>query len=470
MERIHFGTDGWREIVASQFTVANVAKATSATATWLMRKYSNPEVVIGYDTRFLGRMFAETAAKVLAAKSIRVRMAEDFVTTPMVSLAVKELGASLGIMITGSHNDFRYNGFKLKGSYGGSLLADDLKDIEHLISLENEFDLELLKWDVFIELELIRYINLEELYFNYIKDHFDLKQINGAGLKIAFDAMYGSGQRVIKKIIKKARFFHCTVDPIFDHTPPEPLERNLQEMGEFLRESGDFDIGLAIDGDGDRIALLNRDGQYIDSHRIILILIHYLAKYRNLNGKVITGFSSTSKVEKLSLNYGLMITRVPIGFKDICKIMLTDEVLVGGEESGGIAVKGYLPERDGIWMALIILQFMAETGKSLDDILQEIYQVTGPFACSRRDIQIPKEKRSRIMEKCRTGDYRSFGRFEVESVEELGGTKFYFNENEWVLLRTSGTEPLLRIYSEAMERETAEEILEAAYKTVMYGD
>jgi len=170
------------------------------------------------------------------------------------------------------------------------------------------------------------------------------------------------------------------------------------------------------------------------------------------------------------LSYGLMITRVPIGFKDICKIMLTDEVLVGGEESGGIAVKGYLPERDGIWMALIILQFMAETGKSLDDILQEIYHVTGPFACSRRDIQISKEKRSRIMEKCRTGDYRSFGRFEVESVEELGGTKFYFNENEWVLLRTSGTEPLLRIYSEAMERETAEEILEATYKTVMFGD
>jgi phosphomannomutase len=165
-----------------------------------------------------------------------------------------------------------------------------------------------------------------------------------------------------------------------------------------------------------------------------------------------------------------MITRVPIGFKDICKIMLTDEVLVGGEESGGIAIQGYLPERDGIWMALTILQFMAETGKSLDDIMKEIYQITGPFACSRRDVQVTKEKRSRIMEKCRMGEYRSFGRFEVETIDELDGTKFFFHEDEWVMLRASGTEPLLRIYSEARDRDTAEEILEAAYKTVMYGD
>jgi phosphomannomutase len=470
MDRIQFGTDGWRGIVASQFTVANVAKATSATATWLMRKYSNPEVVIGYDTRFMGRMFAETAAKVMAAKSIRVRMAEDFVSTPMVSLAVKELEASLGIMITASHNDYSYNGFKIKGSYGGSLLADDLRDIEHLISIEKEFDLELLRWDVFIELELIRYIDLEDLYFRYVRDHFDLKKINGAGLKIAFDAMYGSGQRVIKKILKKARFFHCTVDPQFGHTPPEPLERNLHEMSEHLRKNGDYDVGLAIDGDGDRVALVNRDGQFIDSHHIILIMIHYLAKYCHLGGKVITGFSTTSKVEKLSLSYGLMITRVPIGFKDICKIMLTDEVLVGGEESGGIAIKGYLPERDGIWMALTILQFMAETGKSLDDILREIYKITGPFACSRWDVQISKEKRSRIIEKCKLGAYRSFGRFEVESIDELDGSKFNFSDDEWVMLRASGTEPLLRIYSEARERETAEEIIEAAYKTVMFGD
>ena len=185
---------------------------------------------------------------------------------------------------------------------------------------------------------------------------------------------------------------------------------------------------------------------------------------------MITGFSSTSKVEKLSLSYGLMITRVPIGFKDICKIMLTDEVLLGGEESGGIAIHGYLPERDGIWMALTILQFMAETGKSLDDILQEIYKITGPFACSRRDIQITKEKRSRIMEKCRQGEYKSFGRFEVESIDELDGTKFCFNDDEWVMIRSSGTEPILRIYSEAGDRETAEEILDAAYKTVVLGD
>ena len=467
MERIKFGTDGWRGIIADQYTVANVARITHATAMWLLNKYESPEVIIGYDTRFLGRMFADVSAKVLAAKGIKVRLSDDFVTTPMVSLAVKEWEASLGIMITASHNNYRYNGFKLKGSYGGPLLMEDLKNIEDLISMDLLLDLDVLKWDHFIEQELIRYADLESLYVDYIQRNYNLELIQGNGRRIAFDAMFGSGQNAIRKILKDARFYHCEPDPTFNGVPPEPIEKNLQEIMAAMNKDRKIDVGLAIDGDGDRIALVNKGGSYIDSHHIILMIIHFLAGYRNQKGLIVTGYSSTSKVEILSQYYGLEVIRVPIGFKDITRRMLNDDVLVGGEESGGISVSGYLPERDGIWMALILLQFMAESGKTLDEIIDEIYRITQPFACQRRDITIPREKRSRIMDMCSSGSIESFGDMKVIRHEFLDGFKFFFSENEWVMIRPSGTEPLLRTYAEGPTREQAEKILDITYKTIM---
>ncbi len=466
MDRIKFGTDGWRGVIAHQFTVANVAKITGAAAIWLLKKYKEPEVIVGYDTRFQGKLFAETVAKVLASKGIRVRISDDFVSTPMVSLAVREWNASLGIMITASHNDSTYSGYKLKGSHGGPLLAEDLKNIEDLISMENNLDLDLLKWDQFIGQEMIRYADLEALYIRFISDYFDLDAIRSSGIRIAADAMYGSGQRVIEKLLPGARLFHCQPDPTFGDIPPEPLESNLQELIKAMKSIPKLDLALALDGDGDRIALVNKKGRYIDSHNIILILIHYLARYRKMSGKVVTGFSSTAKVEKLCRHYDLDVMRVPIGFKDICKVMLSEEVLVGGEESGGISISGYLPERDGIWMGLTILQFMVETGKSLDDILEEVYRITGKFQCLRRDVPIAKEKRIKVMDACTRGDIESFGRFKVSRVEALDGIKFHFGDDHWVLIRASGTEPLLRIYCEAKDPQTADEIMEAAFHTI----
>jgi phosphomannomutase len=466
MDRIKFGTDGWRGIIAHQFTVANVAKITNAAAMWLLKKYQEPEVIVGYDTRFQGKMFAETVAKVLASKGIKVRISDDFVSTPMVSLAVREWNANLGVMITASHNDHSYSGYKLKGSHGGPLLTEDLKNIEDLISTENNIDLDLLKWDQFVGQEMIRYADLEALYVQFVNHYFDLESIRSSGLKVAIDAMYGSGQKVIRKLLPDAVFLHCEPDPMFGGIHPEPLEANLQELIGFMQSSKKIDLAFALDGDGDRIAIVNKGGRYIDSHNIILVLIHYLAHYRKMNGKVVTGFSSTAKVEKLCRHYDLEVMRVPIGFKDICRVMLSEDVLVGGEESGGISISGYLPERDGIWMGLTILQFMAETGRTLDEILDEIHRITGEFHCMRRDIPIPKEKRGKVMDACYRGDLESFGRFRVVRTVALDGLKFYFNEDEWVMIRLSGTEPLLRTYAEAADRETAEEILDAAGQTI----
>jgi phosphomannomutase len=466
MERIKFGTDGWRGVIAHQFTVANVAKITQAAAIWLLNKFEEPLVVLGYDTRFQGRLFAETASKVLASKGIKVKISDNFVSTPMVSLSVREWNASLGIMITASHNDFTYNGYKLKGQQGGPLMSDELKNIEDLISVENNLDLNLLKWDQLVGQGLIQYVDLQEFYLQYVNKYFDLEQIIASGIRVGFEAMYGSAQRAFPKLLPGAKLFHCEPDPTFGNIPPEPIEKNLKEMLDYMKKSGNLDITLAVDGDGDRIALANRNGEYIDSHTIILILIHYLARYRKLEGKVVTGFSSTIKVEKLCRHYELEVIRVPIGFKDISRVMLSENVLVGGEESGGISINGYLPERDGIWMGLTILQFMAETGMSLDEILGEIHAITGPFFCMRRDIPIPREKRNRIMDKCYRGEIENFGEFRVIRVEALDGTKFFFNADEWVMIRGSGTEPLLRTYAEAINRERAEKILQATFETV----
>jgi phosphomannomutase len=466
MDKIKFGTDGWRGVIAHQFTVANVAKITNAAAIWLIKKYQEPEVVVGYDTRFQGRLFAETVSKVLASKGVKVILANDFVSSPMLSLAVREMNASLGTMITASHNDYSYNGYKLKGNHGGPLLTEDLKNIEDLISTDNNLDLDLLKWDQFVEQELIRYADLEALYVQFVHRYFDLDGILNSGIRVAVDAMFGSGQNVVRKLLPDARHFHCEPDPMFGGTNPEPLEANLREILGFMKSSRKTDLALALDGDADRIALVDKKGRYIDSHRIILILIHYLAHYRKMTGKVVTGFSSTAKVEKLARHYDLDVKRVPIGFKDICRVMLTEDVLVGGEESGGISISGYLPERDGLWMGLTILQFMAETGKSIEQILDEIYRITGKFHCMRRDIPIPKERRGKVMDACFRGDIETIGRFQVARTVALDGIKFYFNEDEWVMIRSSGTEPLLRTYAEAEDRETAEEILDAAWQTI----
>lgn len=465
MDRIKFGTDGWRGVIAHQFTVANVAKISSAVAIWLMNKYKDPVVIVGYDTRFQGRLFAETTAKVLASKGIKVRLSDDFVSTPMLSLAVREWEASLGIMITASHNNFSYNGYKLKGDYGGPLMSDELKNIEDLLTDENNLDLDMLKWDQYVSQGLISYADLEAHYVKFVGSYFDLEAIAGSGLKIGFEAMYGSAQKVFGKLLPGAELFHCEADPLFGGIPPEPLEKNLQELIARMQK-GKLNLAIAVDGDGDRIALVNRKGEYIDSHTIILILIHLMAGYRKAGGKVVTGFSSTSRVEKLSKHYELDVIRVPIGFKDICRVMLSEEVMVGGEESGGISVSGYLPERDGIWMGLTILQILADTGKSLEEILDEIYRITGPFACLRRDIPIPRDKRNKVMDLCYNGDIDSFGEFRVSRTEALDGVKFYFSEDEWLMVRGSGTEPLLRTYAEASDSAKADKILEAAGRVI----
>jgi phosphomannomutase len=279
--------------------------------------------------------------------------------------------------------------------------------------------------------------------------------------------MFGSGQNVMRRLFPDITLLHCERQPLFDGIPPEPLLRNLREFSDVIRLAENIDCGLAVDGDADRIALFDHQGNYIDSHHVILLLIHYLYHYKQLQGKVATGFSSTVKITRLCKIYGLPLEIVKIGFKHICSLMLQENILVGGEESGGIAVTGHIPERDGIFNGLLIWEAMVKTGKSLQELIQEIYALTGGFAFERSDLTISQEDKDRIVRNCEQGVYQQFGPWKVIKTENLDGFKYYFSDSHWLMIRPSGTEPVLRTYAEGNTGEEAKEILETAFKTIM---
>jgi len=467
MVKIKFGTDGWRAVIAKEFTVDNVARVALATANWLNKNFKNPSAVIGYDFRFAGKLFAETTAKVLANKGIKVYLSDRKVSTPAVSLAIKKLNTSLGVVITASHNPPDYNGYKLKGEHGGPLLEKGIKNVEALIPEENEIILDNLILEDFITKKQIIISDIEDIYVKHVFDNFDIDKFKNSKFNFAFDAMYGAGQDVMKKILPDIDMLHCEDNPTFKGIPPEPLHKNLLEFSNYIKNSKKISCGLAVDGDADRIALYDSKGNYIDSHHIILILIHYLHKYKSMNGKVVTGFSSTVKVEKLCEYYNIPVQRVHIGFKDICSVMLKENVLVGGEESGGIAISSHLPERDGIWMGLTIWQFMIETGKTIEKIINEIYNITGTFAFERSDLHIDEKLKQKIIINCKENKYKNFGKYKIKKIDNFDGFKYFFNDNEWVMIRPSGTEPVLRTYAESKTKQQALDILEKCKATIL---
>ncbi|HRF81854.1 MAG TPA: phosphoglucomutase/phosphomannomutase family protein, partial [Flavobacteriales bacterium] len=254
-------------------------------------------------------------------------------------------------------------------------------------------------------------------------------------------------------------------NPSFMGQAPEPIDKNLQEFSELIKKGG-IDCGLATDGDADRIGLYNGKGDFIDSHHIILLLIHYLVKYKKFTGKVAVAVSTTPKVKKLCAHYGLEYQVTKIGFKWICGIMINEDVLLGGEESGGIAIKGHIPERDGIWMGLTIWEFMAKSGKSLDDLIDEVYAIVGPFKYERNDLHISEALKQQVLKACTDGVYKSFGDYVVNSVETIDGFKFHMDKDQWMMIRASGTEPVLRCYAESDTLENARKILTATRASI----
>lgn len=468
MSKIKFGTDGWRAIIAQDFTVENVARVTEATAKWLMKNHKDPSVVVGHDCRFGGPLFAETTAKVFIAHGVKVLLAKDFISTPMISLGAVKYKTNLGIIITASHNPHTYNGYKIKAHYGGPLGPELVQEVEDIIPEKCTVDYSAINLDEAEKSGKLQIVPLEELYIKHVQDNFDLQAIKNSGLNLAYDSMFGAGQRVMFRLFPEIYHLHNDHNPGFHGQAPEPIHKNLLEFSNFIKQKGNISCGLATDGDADRIGLYDGKGNFVDSHHIILLLIHYLVKYKNQTGKVATAFSTTVKIKNMCEHYGLPLDVVKIGFKYICSIMVAEDVLVGGEESGGIAIKGHIPERDGIWMGLTIWEFMAKTGKSLNELIEEVYAITGTFSFERNDLYIDEAIKNKVLQNCKNNSYKEFGKYKVSRIDDLDGYKFFFDENTWMMIRASGTEPVLRVYAEAATQEKAFDIL-ADTKKVLLG-
>lgn len=462
---IKFGTDGWRAIIADDYTVDNVKRVAEATALY-MKQSKMKKAVIGFDCRFGGHLFASTTARVLGAHGIKVIMAPTFVSTPMVSLGVVKTKSDLGIVITASHNPPSYNGYKLKAAYGGPSTPDEIAKVEALIpdvcSLKS-----LPSLDDLSKKGLYEEADLESMYLKHAKKSFDLPTIKSKAGRLAYDAMYGAGQNAVRKLLPKSLMLHCDLNPGMHGQAPEPIARNLTLLSETIRQNPKITAGLANDGDADRIGMFDEDGNFVDSHHLLLILLLYLHKYKGLSGKVVFTFSVTDKLKKMAEKFGLPYEITKIGFKYIAEIMTTEDVLVGGEESGGLAVKGHIPERDGVWIGLMVLEFMAKTGKTVKGLVEEVYDVVGRFAFDRDDLHITEAQKQAVIAACKAGNYKAFGPYSIKGTENLDGYKFLLGGDNWVMIRPSGTEPVLRVYAQAGSLGEARAMLDATRQTIL---
>ncbi len=464
MDKIKFGTDGWRAIIAKDYTVNNVRRVAEATAQWILNN-GGKQAVIGYDCRFGGQLFADTTAGVFASYSITSVISNNFSSTPMVSLATLKTESTLGVVITASHNPPDYNGYKLKSSLGGPMIPAQIAEVEALIPDHPKSAV--MPMSEAKEKGLIKVVDLEQMYIDHVEANFDMDLIRNSGIKLAYDAMYGAGQNAVKRLLPDSVFLNCDVNPSFRGQAPEPIHRNLTELSETIKNDDSIHAGLANDGDADRIGMYDEKGNFVDSHRLLLLLLKYMKEYKQENGKVVVTFSVTDKMKKLAEHYGLDFEVTKIGFKYIAEIMTHTDLLVGGEESGGLAVKGHIPERDGVWMGLLILEFMAKTGKSLTALLDEVYEIVGRFEYDRDDLHLTENKKQEIISKCKAGAFDSIGSYSIMDTHDVDGYRFILEEGKWVMIRPSGTEPVLRVYAQGSSHDEVRNILDATHKSLL---
>lgn len=460
---IKFGTDGWRAVIADDFTIANLEKVALATARYFKthKKIKNG-VVVGYDARFMSKEFAEKSAEVMANAGIKIKLANSMVSTPMISLLTKLENAAGGIVITASHNPPRYNGFKIKGDFGGpahpEMIAKVEKELGKVMRLK-KISAGKYSFSQLVDKARISYITMKQRYLDDVARKIDIGRIRQSGIKLLFDAMHGAGQGVLDTVLPDVKQMHETFNPSFGGTNPEPIAQNLTELARRVKAEG-FDIGIATDGDADRLGAVDEQGNFVDSHRIFSVLLKYLVEQKHMIGDVVKSFSVTQMVDKQCAKYGLTMHETPIGFKYICRLMTERDVLIGGEESGGLAVKGHIPERDGIYLGLLLCEIMAVRRKRLSELVQELMEEFGQHEVRRIDLHVTEKEKAVLMKKYAIG-VRDIGGYAVTDRRDTDGYKFFVDRG-WVLVRASGTEPLIRFYAEAESVPKVEALLEAA--------
>ena len=459
--QIKFGTDGWRGVIADDFTFANIAKVALATANFYKRhKKIKNGIVIGYDSRFLSQEFAEKVAEVLGNRGIKVILSDKISSTPMVSLLTKKLNAAGGVVITASHNPARYNGFKIKGDFGGPAFPETIEKVEKELKKVIKVNVESKKsFAELLEKGIIRKIDFTSVYIEDIKSKINVDLIKSSGIKIAYDAMHGAGQGVMDQILPLKISIRGNFNPSFGGSHPEPLPQNTPGLIEAIVKNG-CDIGIATDGDADRIGAFDEKGNFVDSHRIFALLLKYFIEEKKMTGEVAKSFSVSQIIDKMCKKYELVLHETPVGFKYLCRLMVERDILIAAEESGGLGVKGHLPERDGTYIGLLLAEIMATRKKKLSELVTELMQEFGWHYFNRNDAHLTEKEKNRIMAIYKKGPKQIAG-FPIQRIETKDGFKLFI-ENGWVLVRASGTEPLIRFYAEADTPEKVETLLKAA--------
>ncbi len=470
MTGIKFGTDGWRAVISEDFTFDNVKIVAQAISDYIKGDRGpgsgarDKRIVIGYDTRFLSDKYAELVACVIAGNGIRTILSDRPTPTPSVSFAIRDKGLTGGVMITASHNPARYNGIKFKAYYGGSAGPEITKVFEEYLGKNEVRSMPL------GEAKSSGLIGMEDIvtkHLAFIKSYVNIKLLKSSRLKVLVDSMYGTGNDYINQLIGggkcKVDTIHDEANPGFGGINPEPIMPNLKELAEKTK-AGKYDLGIATDGDADRLGIALPNGKLLTGHKVMTLLFLHLLEDRSMRGGVVQTLCGTVLINKICGKYGLKMYETPVGFKYICELMLKEDILIGGEETGGVAFKNSIPERDGILSGLLMLEMMAMRKKKMLDILKSIDKEYGTYEYRRLDLKYPDDKKAKLMECLKTTPPKKILGRSVVDINRKDGEKFICDDSSWFMMRLSGTEPILRVYAEAATEKKALAILEFGKK------
>ena len=460
-EHIKFGTDGWRGVISDNFTFTNVAIVAQAICEWIKKEFKNKEgrkncVAVGYDARFLSREYAEIVACILAKNDINVFLSDGYIATPALSYGVVNIEGECGIMITASHNPAKFNGIKIKTYQGGGASKNITNVIERYLG---ETKVQTMDLNLALEKKSVTVFDFNKAYFKFMKSYVDLKDIRKAKFNVIQDAMYGSGTGVLQHVLKGSdinlEMMHDEYNPSFGNVKPEPIEEYVPELISRMKKE-DVDLGLILDGDADRIGAVAAGGEFINAQKILGLLILHLVRNRGVEGSVVKTVCGTMMIDKICKKLNLNLYETPVGFKYISDLMVSEKVIVGGEEAGGIGVQNYIPERDGNLAGLLLLEMMVKEKQNIQQILKNMEKEFGRYYYLRLDIDLVSDQKiglvtfKKVKQLC--------GR-EVVQVNAIDGVKLVCDDDSWLMLRPSGTEPLVRVYAEAKSLKRSQQLV-----------